>query len=137
MLELLLIEWLSQMFDVGGGELILIVLAILVLFGPERMPEIARMMKKGMAKVRQAQVEFQNQLEEIQDGLDIENEIKQPFKVSPVVLDDYRKALEGDDSAPAVGNESDNGVPEQEPPTDGGQIAPAKPVPAPARRDVF
>ncbi len=125
------------MFDVGGGELILIVLAILVLFGPERMPEIARMMKKGMAKVRQAQVEFQNQLEEIQDGLDLENEIKQPFKVSPIVIDDYRKALEGDDSALAVGNETEEVLPAQEPPTDGAPIAQAKPTSAPVRRDVF
>ena len=122
------------MFDVGGGELILIVLAILVLFGPDKMPEIARMMKKGMAKVRQAQVEFQNQLEEIQDGLDIENEIKQPFTVSPVVLDDYRKALEGEEE-PAAQNESED-VPPAPMPTP--QADPAPPTePTPVRRDVF
>lgn len=54
------------MFDVGGGELLLIVLAILVLFGPEKLPEIAQMFGKGMSKVKQAQAQLQNQLSDIQ-----------------------------------------------------------------------
>ena len=54
------------MFDVGGGELILIIFAILIMFGPQKLPELAQMFGKGMQKVRQAQAQFQSQLNEIQ-----------------------------------------------------------------------
>lgn len=54
------------MFDVGGGELLLIVFAILLLFGPKKIPEIAQMIGKGMQKVKQAQAQFQSQINDIQ-----------------------------------------------------------------------
>lgn len=50
------------MFDVGGGELILIVLAIIVLFGPKKIPEIAQMVGIGMRQFRAAQKEFTEQI---------------------------------------------------------------------------
>ena len=62
------------MFDVGGGELIIIVLAFLVLFGPKKIPEISQMMGKGFRKVKQAQYELKSQLNEIEK--EIEKEIK-------------------------------------------------------------
>ena len=57
------------MFDVGGGELLLIVLAILLLFGPQKLPEVAQTIGKGMRKVKQAQAQFQSQLNEIQNEI--------------------------------------------------------------------
>ncbi len=54
------------MFDVGGGELIVIVLAILILFGPKKIPEIAQMISKGMTHVRRAQQQFSAQINELQ-----------------------------------------------------------------------
>jgi TatA/E family protein of Tat protein translocase len=66
------------MFDVGGGELILIILAILLLFGPEKLPEFTKTITKGMRKVKQAQAQFQNQINDIQSEvnktLNIEDE---------------------------------------------------------------
>lgn len=53
------------MFDVGGGELILILLAIIVLFGPKKIPEIAQMFGKGLSHLRKAQSELQSQLGDI------------------------------------------------------------------------
>jgi len=58
------------MFDVGGGELILVVLAVLLLFGPKKLPEIAQMVGKGMQQVRKAQAQFQEQINEIKTELD-------------------------------------------------------------------
>ena len=57
------------MFDVGGSELILILLAVLVLFGPKKIPEFAKMMGKGMQKVKQAQSQFQEQMRNIQQEI--------------------------------------------------------------------
>lgn len=53
------------MFDVGGGELLLILLAVIVLFGPKKLPEIAQMFGKGMSHLRKAQNEIQSQFNEI------------------------------------------------------------------------
>lgn len=64
------------MFDVGGPELILIVLAIIVLFGPKKMPEIAQMFAKGMRQVRKAQAQFQSQLNEIQSEINDASDLK-------------------------------------------------------------
>jgi len=54
------------MFDIGGPELLLIVLGIIVLFGPKKIPEVARMIGKGIQKVRSAQSQLKEQMEEIQ-----------------------------------------------------------------------
>ena len=58
------------MFDVGGGEILLIVLAILLLFGPRKIPEIASMVGNGMRKVRRAQDEFTSHLRDISTQLE-------------------------------------------------------------------
>lgn len=64
------------MFDVGGGELLLIILAIIVLFGPKKIPEVAQMVNKGIRKVRTAQAQFQSQIQ------DLEREIKSSTNIN-------------------------------------------------------
>lgn len=59
------------MFDIGGGELIVIVLAIILLFGPKKIPELARMFAKGMHQVRKAQAQIQTQMVELQRDINI------------------------------------------------------------------
>ncbi|MFM7773903.1 MAG: twin-arginine translocase TatA/TatE family subunit [Candidatus Kapaibacterium sp.] len=58
------------MFDVGGGEILLIVLAILMLFGPKKIPEIAAMFGNGMRKVRRAQDDFTRHLRDLSTELE-------------------------------------------------------------------
>ncbi|MDZ4745535.1 MAG: twin-arginine translocase TatA/TatE family subunit, partial [bacterium] len=53
------------MFDVGGGELIVILLVILLLFGPKKIPEFAQMVGKGLRKFRMAQEELTQQIRDI------------------------------------------------------------------------
>lgn len=64
------------MFDVGGGELLLIVLAILLLFGPDKLPEFAKNINKGLRKIKQAQAQFQSQISDLQK--DIDKNINEP-----------------------------------------------------------
>lgn len=55
------------MFGMGTGELIFIVLIVLLLFGPKKMPEVARTINKGMNQVKKAQAQFQDQINNIKD----------------------------------------------------------------------
>ncbi|NLO18396.1 MAG: twin-arginine translocase TatA/TatE family subunit [Ignavibacteria bacterium] len=65
------------MFDVGGGELLLIILAIIVLFGPKKIPELMKTLNKGLRQVRKAQTEIQSQINNLQD--EIKSTIETPY----------------------------------------------------------
>ncbi len=42
------------MFGIGGGELMFIIFIALMLFGSDKLPEIARGLAKGMAQIKNA-----------------------------------------------------------------------------------
>ena len=71
------------MFDIGGPELLVIVLAFIVLFGPKKLPEMVQSFRKGMAHVRKAQTQLKSQIDEIQEeitdatGVDAIKEIRE------------------------------------------------------------
>ncbi len=77
------------MFDIGSGELILIVIAVLMLFGPKKLPEIAQMMGKGMKKVKEAQITLNEQMKNLKNEMkiDIDDDIKplQNFKRDQII----------------------------------------------------
>ncbi len=47
---------------IGGWELLLVVAVVLVIFGPERLPEMARKFASISAKVRTANRDFQREM---------------------------------------------------------------------------
>lgn len=53
------------MFDVGGFEFIVIILAIILLFGPKALPDLARQMGKGLRQFRKAQEDLTQQIRDI------------------------------------------------------------------------
>lgn len=55
------------MFGIGGGELIFILFVILMLFGSDKVPEIARTVGKAMAQLKNATNDIKS---EIQKGAD-------------------------------------------------------------------
>lgn len=52
------------MFGIGGGELIVIFLIILLLFGARRLPEIAKALGKSVNEFKKAKEDFINSAEE-------------------------------------------------------------------------
>jgi len=48
--------------NVGGGEVLLIVLVILIFFGPKKIPELAQSLGKGMRKFNDAKQGFESQV---------------------------------------------------------------------------
>jgi sec-independent protein translocase protein TatA len=55
------------MFGIGGGELVFILFIVLMLFGSDKIPEIARMMGKAMAQLKNATNDIKS---EIHKGMD-------------------------------------------------------------------
>jgi sec-independent protein translocase protein TatA len=50
--------------SIGGSEILFILLVVLLLFGSKRIPEVARMMGKGMREFRKATDEIKKEINE-------------------------------------------------------------------------
>lgn len=61
------------MFGIGGGELLLIMIVILMLFGSDKIPDIARTLGKGMAQLKNATNEIKHEIQKgaQENGLDV------------------------------------------------------------------
>jgi sec-independent protein translocase protein TatA len=51
------------MFGIGGGELIFIMFIVLMLFGSDKVPEIARTMGKAMAQIKNATNDIKSEIQ--------------------------------------------------------------------------
>lgn len=51
-------------FNLGGPEIFIIVLVVLLLFGAKKIPELARGMGKGIKEFKDATKEVQNDIED-------------------------------------------------------------------------
>ncbi|WP_299820014.1 twin-arginine translocase TatA/TatE family subunit [uncultured Pontibacter sp.] len=49
--------------DLGGGEMLVVMTAVLLLFGADRIPSIARSFGRGMREFKDATNEIKNELE--------------------------------------------------------------------------
>ncbi len=87
--------FLSFIGPVGGPEMIMIFVVILLLFGAKKLPELARGVGKSMGEFKKARDEFEREITRSEDE---------------VRHDEREKPRSSDDSAarvkPAAGNES-------------------------------
>jgi sec-independent protein translocase protein TatA len=51
------------MFGIGGGELVFILFIVLMLFGSDKVPEIARTMGKAMAQLKNATNDIKSEIQ--------------------------------------------------------------------------
>ena len=63
------------MFGIGGGELVFIIFIALMLFGADKIPDIARTLGKAMAQLKNATNEIKSEITKSADGngLDFNN----------------------------------------------------------------
>jgi sec-independent protein translocase protein TatA len=59
------------MFGIGGGELVFIIFIALMLFGAEKIPDIARTLGKGMAQLKNATNEIKSEITKSAEANDI------------------------------------------------------------------
>ena len=62
------------MFGLGGQELMLILLVVLLFFGPSKLPELARGIGKGMKEFKKAQADLENEFNKAVDTAASKNE---------------------------------------------------------------
>lgn len=59
------------MFGIGGGEIFFIILVILMLFGSDKVPDIARTVGRGMQQLKNATNEIKSEIHKSADIQDI------------------------------------------------------------------
>lgn len=60
------------MFGIGGGELVVIIFIALMLFGAEKVPDIARTMGKAMAQLKNATNDIKSEIQRSVEANDID-----------------------------------------------------------------
>jgi sec-independent protein translocase protein TatB len=63
------------MFNVGGGEVLVILLIALIVLGPSRLPDAARTIGKTMGDLRRLSSSFQNEVRTALDTADDPNQV--------------------------------------------------------------
>jgi sec-independent protein translocase protein TatA len=92
-------------FDIGPEKLLLVLVIALIFLGPQKLPEIARSLGRGLREIRQA---GQAARDELMDGLD--TEATPPILTGPVAKDEERA-----DASASNGSAGTSGSAEERP----------------------
>ena len=65
------------MFGIGGGELIFIIFIALMLFGSDKIPDIARTIGKAMSQLKSATNEIKSEIQKSAEANGIDTSMKQ------------------------------------------------------------
>ena len=128
------------MFNVGGGELLVILLVALIVLGPQRLPGAARQVGKVMGDIRRISSGFQDELKNAFDADDTPPRRTEPVPLARAVADEDAKAGGATVAAGAATSSGDQGDVEPAPPddtadpaaVDGSRPRPLRQVEAPA-----
>lgn len=114
------------MFGIGVSELLVILVVALIVLGPQRLPEVARALGKGLAELRKATGGLTDELRDATRLLQGEEEshrtrnAKRPPLRRPEVKSPADTQARGADAAPPAGDANDtpaqNPAPDDRPP---------------------
>jgi len=111
-------------FDVGWGELVLIGVVSLIVFGPKELPVVLRTVGQYMTKIRRMAAEFQSQFQEAMREAEMA-ELKQHFDT----IQDAAKGI-GSFDPTGIANQIETTAAEK-PPADAAPAGSAPTAPAP------
>lgn len=118
--------------NISGGEILVILVVVYLVFGPKKIPELARMLGKGINQLRQATNEIKNEITketsgikkdlgvdiDLNDPLDL-NKTSKPKSPPPPSGKPKPKEKEKEKEKPVEGTQSKSSEIETEEPTDG------------------
>ncbi len=82
-------------FDISAGELMVILLAAFIVFGPSKIPEIARKIGRGMNEIRRASDEIKREISKetrkVENDLNVEGS---PYKDIKQAADEIKRDFE-------------------------------------------
>ena len=77
-------------FNIGGAEIFIIVLVVIMFFGSKKIPELARGLGKGMRELKNATNDIQQEIKEstsginkVKDAVDVEKQVKSAIQQNP------------------------------------------------------
>lgn len=82
------------MFGIGGGEIFFIILVILMLFGSDKVPEMARSFAKMMAQLKNATNDIKNEIQKSAEESGVVKDIKEALDVNINPVDDIKNEVE-------------------------------------------
>ena len=90
------------MLDIGGQELLLITIVLLVVVGPKELPKVIVTMREMIRKLRSVASDFHKTLDDLVEESDIKSditEVKQSFDSYAMLDDELHTMLEEDTNA--------------------------------------
>jgi sec-independent protein translocase protein TatA len=95
------------MFGIGLPELIIIMGLALLVLGPERLPELARMLGRAYAQLRRASEEFQQTLRQDMAALDRQEEARQNKAIAEELRERFADVADLQTTLPVVERSQD------------------------------
>ncbi|MBS4012984.1 MAG: twin-arginine translocase TatA/TatE family subunit [Bacteroidetes bacterium] len=69
------------MFGISGGEIVIILLVVILVFGPKKIPEIAKFLGKGLREVKKVQREINNEINRYSEDNSISEKMQKDIDV--------------------------------------------------------
>lgn len=106
-------------FDFGTGEILLIVLAIFLVFGPGKIPELARTMGKFVNEIKKASEDVRSEINREADRQEREEKLKKYKEQVNSELDNEKGTTDSDQEMTVeVENETKDEVKKEDDPSD-------------------
>ena len=87
------------MFGIGGGELIFIIFIALMLFGSDKIPDIARTLGKAMAQFKNATNEIKSEIQKGAEANGIDTSLKELTSTFTSEVDKVKDSLDANVTA--------------------------------------
>ena len=91
------------MFGLGIGELLVIFVIALVVFGPKKLPEIGRSVGRAMAEFKKASQEFQESMREEMKEVEKTAQLDELKKIGNIQLPEYDRSEAAKPAEPQPG----------------------------------
>ena len=96
-------EFIIGFFNISGGEIFIIMIVVFLIFGPDKIPEIARWLGKGMGEIKKATSDIRDEIsretedlqaeaDKLKQGLKVDN----PLKKNPTTKSNHANSSEKD-----------------------------------------